>query len=50
MIRIDLNGLREAGYNVPAGSQVGRSFNMPGGGNELYFPYLVRPEFLTVVR
>ena len=50
MIRIDLDGLRSAGYDVPELSQVGRSFNMPGGGYEMQFPYSIPPEFLKVIR
>lgn len=49
MIRIDLDGLRAAGYDIPGVSRVGRSFNMPGGGFEMQFPYAIPPEFLKVI-
>jgi len=50
LLRIDLNGLRGAGYDVPGFTQAGRMFNMPGGGAELQFPYAIPPEFISVVR
>ncbi|MCA3000523.1 MAG: RHS repeat-associated core domain-containing protein, partial [Rhodocyclaceae bacterium] len=50
IIRIDLKGLRTAGYEVPEFSQAGRMFNMPGGGLEMKFPYPVPFQFLTVVK
>lgn len=49
LIRVDLAGLRSAGYQIPNPSQVGRSFGMPGGGTELQFPYAIPPEFLKVI-
>jgi hypothetical protein len=49
LLRIDLDGLRSAGYEIPDVTQVGRSFNMPGGGTEMQFPYSVPPNFLTPV-
>jgi hypothetical protein len=49
MLRVDVAGLRSAGYDIPEVSQVGRSFNMPGGGSEMQFPYPIPPEFLKVV-
>lgn len=48
MVPIDLNGLRGAGYEIPGATQVGRSFNMPGGDVEMQFPYSIPPEFLSV--
>lgn len=50
VVRVDLDGLRKAGYEVPELRQVGRKFNMPGGGREVQFPYPIPPQFLTVVR
>ena len=50
LIRIDLDGLRAAGYDIPNVSQVGRSFNMPGGGLEMEFPYSIPSEFIKVIR
>jgi hypothetical protein len=49
VLRIDLAGLRKAGYEIPKLTRVGRSFNMPGGGYELRFPYEVPPEYISVV-
>ncbi|MDX6391414.1 MAG: hypothetical protein QOJ73_2477, partial [Streptosporangiaceae bacterium] len=49
MVRVDVAGLRQAGYDIPKVTQVGRSFNMPGGGEEMQFPYPIPPEFLKVV-
>lgn len=50
VIRVDLAGLRNAGYQVPEFSQVGRKFNMPGGGYEVQFDHPVPSQFLQVVR
>lgn len=38
ILRIDLEGLRRAGYQIPDVTQVGRSFGMPGGGYEVQSP------------
>jgi hypothetical protein len=50
IIRIDLAGLRQAGYQIPEVRQVARSFGMPGGGFEMQFPYEIPPQFIKVVR
>jgi hypothetical protein len=50
LLRIDLNRLRGAGYDVPEFTQAGRMFNMPGGGMEMQFPYAIPPEFISVVK
>jgi hypothetical protein len=58
VVRINLAGLREAGYKIPAVTRVsnvvrdayGRVHSMPGGGWEMKFPYPIPPEFLTIVR
>lgn len=50
VLGVDLAGLRQAGYQIPEITQVGRSFGMPGGGYEMYFPYSILPEFITVIR
>ncbi len=50
ILRIDLNGLRGAGYEVPQFTQAGRMFNMPGGGMEMQFPFAVPPEFISVIK
>jgi len=49
VLRVDLAGLRKAGYEIPSISRVGRSFKMPGGGFEMQFPYRIPPEFIKVV-
>jgi hypothetical protein len=49
VIRIDLAGLRKAGFEIPEITPVTRNFRMPGGGQEMQFPYPVPPEFLTIV-
>ena len=57
MIRVDVAGLRRAGYDIPGVSRVsnvvrgadGRVHTMPGGGYELNFPYAIPPEFIKVV-
>jgi hypothetical protein len=57
-IRIDLDGLRKAGYEIPKPSRVsstvtdpltGRVYQMPGGGYEMQFPYEIPGEFLQVL-
>jgi hypothetical protein len=50
LIRVDLAGLRRAGYEMPAIAQVGRSYGMPGGGYEMRFPYDIPPQFIKVIR
>jgi len=50
LLRIDLAGLRQAGYQIPEITQVGRSFGMPGGGFEMQFPYSIPPQFITVIQ
>ncbi len=50
LLRIDLAGLRQAGYEIPVVTQVGRSSGMPGGGFEMQFPYRIPPEFIRVLR
>jgi hypothetical protein len=58
VVRIDLAGLRQAGYEIPAPTRVGnvvrgiyggRVYSMPGGGWEMQFPFQIPPEFLKVV-
>ncbi len=57
-IRIDLDGLRKAGFKLPTTNRVsstvvdprtGRVYQMPGGGTEMQFPYEIPGEFLEVV-
>lgn len=57
VLRIDVAGLRQAGYEIPDITRVsnvvtgagGRVFSMPGGGWEMNFPYAIPPEFIKVV-
>ena len=49
LVRIDLAGMRAAGYQIPEVTKVGRMYRMPGGGFELQFPYPVPPQFITVI-
>lgn len=51
LVQVDLAGLRGAGYDIPEVNRVGRSseHNMPGGGEEMQFPYPIPPEFLKVI-
>ena len=49
LVRIDLAGLRQAGYQIPEVSQVGRKFGVSGGGFEMQFPYPIPPQFITVI-
>ena len=56
-IRIDLEGLRKAGYEIPKSKRVsgtvkgpdGRVYQMPGGGHEIQFSYEIPSEFLEVL-
>jgi hypothetical protein len=50
ILSIDLEAMRAAGYEIPTPTRVGRSYNMPGGGYEMKFPYLIKPEFITVIK
>lgn len=58
VLRVDVAGLRQAGYEIPGVTRVsnvvrgpgGRVYTMPGGGYELNFPYAIPPEFIKVVR
>jgi RHS repeat-associated protein len=49
LIRIDLSGLRNAGFQVPRATRVPSNFRMPGGGEEMYFSYPVPSKFLEVI-
>lgn len=50
LIRVDLAGLRKAGYNIGDFTKVGRKYNMPGGGTELEFERAIPPQFVKVVQ
>ena len=57
VVRIDVAGLRAAGYEIPEVTRVsnvvrdkwGGVFSMPGGGYQIQFPYRIPPEFITVI-
>jgi RHS repeat-associated protein len=38
LVQIDVAGLRDAGFEIPDVTQVGRSYGLPGGGWEMQFP------------
>jgi hypothetical protein len=56
-IKIDVDGLRKAGYKIPEVTRVsgtvpgsgGRVYQMPGGGYEMKFPYKISPKYLEVI-
>jgi RHS repeat-associated protein len=56
-IEVDLAGLRQAGYDIPPITRVtnvvqganGRVYSMPGGGYEMYFSYVIPPQFIKSV-
>ncbi|MGH9169525.1 MAG: hypothetical protein ACRD0Z_01400 [Acidimicrobiales bacterium] len=50
LIQIDLNDLRNAGYDIPQITRVTGAYGMPGGGWEMQFPYRIPPQYLTVIR
>jgi hypothetical protein len=49
LVRIDLAGMRAAGYEIPAATRVSSRFGLPGGGYEMQFNYPIPPQFITVV-
>jgi hypothetical protein len=49
LVRIDLAGLRQAGYHIPGLTRVTSRFRRPGGGYEMQFPYSIPPQFITVI-
>ncbi len=50
LVRIDLAGLRQAGYEIPQVTRIARKFGMPGGGFEMQFPYAIPPQFIKIIR
>lgn len=50
VIRIDLAGMRKAGYEIGDFTTVGRKYNMPGGGTELEIKRAIPAKFVKVVR
>ena len=56
VVRIELQGSRNAGYAIPGVNRVvgvvpgegARIYTMPGGGWELQFPYAIPPEYLEL--
>ena len=49
LLKIDVDGMRTAGFEIPDVTQAGRMFGMPGGGAEMQFPYAVPSEFISAV-
>jgi hypothetical protein len=49
VVRIDLQGLRDAGFPIPSVTQVPVAPNVPGGGSQLYFPYQIPSQYVTVI-
>lgn len=49
LVQVDVERLRRAGFEIPEVTQVGRSYNMPGGRWEMQFPYEVPSEFVKSV-
>ena len=49
LVRIDLAGMRQAGYEIPELTRVSGRFGLPGGGYEMQFPYPIPPQFISVV-
>jgi hypothetical protein len=49
LIKIDLEGLRRAGYHVPDPTTVGQKYGMAGGGEEIVFDYVIPGRFLEIV-
>ena len=50
VLRIGLERLRRAGYEIPRLTRIGRYYNMPGGDFEMQFPYKVPPEYIKVIK
>ena len=50
LVEIDVGTLQRMGVQVPEAGQVGRMFNMPGGGTEVMFPHAIPAEAIRVVR
>ena len=50
VFEINAGGLRQAGISVSQPQQVGRMFNMPGGGQEVLIKGNVPPEYLRRIR
>jgi RHS repeat-associated protein len=49
LVRIDLAGMRQAGYEIPELTRVSSRFGLPGGGYEMQFPYPIPSQFISVV-
>lgn len=50
LFEVDVGKLVRLGIDVPASSQVGRSFNMPGGGLEVPIESRIPAELLRRIR
>ncbi len=49
LLEVDTKTLQSADIEIPTPSQVGRDFNMPGGGQEVVFDSLIPPEAIRRV-
>ena len=51
LVEIDLQGMRQAGYQIPQITRVtGNVFGMPGGGYEMKLDYEIPKGFLRVIK
>lgn len=50
LLRVDLAAMRQAGYEIPEVTRVGRSLGMPGGDFQIQFPYRIPFDYITVIR
>ena len=50
LVEISVPTLKNMGIDVPSGQQVGRMFNMPGGGTEVVFDHALPSEAIKILR
>ena len=50
LIEINVQTLRNFGVEIPSAQQVGRMYNMPGGGYEVIFSQGLPPEAIRIIR
>jgi hypothetical protein len=50
LIRINRAGLYQAGYELPAVTPVASHYRMPGGGDEMQFPYTIPKQYIKVAK
>jgi hypothetical protein len=50
LLEIDVGKLQTMGVQIPKAAQVGRMFNMPGGGIEVVFRHAIPAEAIRVVK